>query len=269
MFKKLTALILGFLFISLCGCSTDNSEITPESSTATQRYDIKINFSDGLTVEEYAKILEENNVCPAAEFLAAANAPAGDYWFISEIQNPQNRPFLLEGYLYPDTYDFCYHSDAQTVVKKFLDNFDKKITEEYKSRARELGYSIDEVLTIASIVREEATDSELKNVSSVIHNRLDSDYGKLECDVTIFYLNDHVKPYADDITRFKSLYNTYDVKGLPEGPITNVSLSAIDAALYPVDSDYYFFVYDTGRRNYYYAETWDEHSLNVKKYYKK
>ena len=268
MLKKITALVLAFLIVSLCGCSSDQPQKSDSNPTTAQPYDVRIKFSDGLTVEEYAKILQENNVCSADEFLSAVNAPEADYWFLSEIKNPQNRPFLLEGYLYPDTYDFCYNSDAQTVIKKFLDNFDKKITAEHKARAGELGYSIDEILTIASIVREEATDPELKNVSSVIHNRLSSDYGKLECDVTIFYLNNHIKPYTDNIERFKPLYNTYDIKGLPEGPITNVSTAAIDAALYPSDSDYYFFVYDEVR-NYYYAETWAEHSSNVKKYYKK
>lgn len=268
MFKKITALVLAFLIVSLCSCSSDQPQKSDSNPTTAQPYDVRIKFTDGLTVEEYAKILQENNVCSAADFLAAANAPEYDYWFLREIQNPQNRPFFLEGYLYPDTYDFSYNSDARTVISKFLVNFDKKITDAYKSRAKELDYSIDEILTIASIVREEATDSELKNVSSVIHNRLNSDYGKLECDVTIFYLNNHVKQYTDDISHFKALYNTYDVKGLPEGPITNVSIAAIDAALYPVDSDYYFFVYDENR-NYYYAETWAEHSSNVKKYYKK
>ncbi len=268
MIKKFTALVLCFLILCLCGCTSDKAETTESNSSTTQSYDVRIKFSDGLTAEEYAKILEENNVCSAADFLTAVNAPASDYWFIKEIPNPQNRPFLLEGYLYPDTYNFHHNSDAQTVLKIFLDNFDKQITDTYKSRAQELGYSIDEVLTIASIVREEAIEGELKNVSSVIHNRLDSDYGKLECDVTIFYLNDHVKPYTDDISRYKAVYNTYDVKGLPAGPITNISTSAIEAALYPSDTDYYFFVYDDAR-NYYYAETWKEHSVNVNKYYKK
>jgi len=269
MFKKITALVLGLMTVFLCGCSSDNTEIIESNTTVIRPYDVCIKFSDGLTVEEYAKILEENNVCSATEFLSAVNnTTVSDYWFLSEIQNQQNRPFLLEGYLYPDTYEFRYNSDAETVIKIFLDNFNKQITDEYKSRAQELGYSIDEVLTIASIVREEAVDSELKNVSSVIHNRLNSDYGKLECDVTIFYLNNHVAPYAADISRFKALYNTYEVKGLPEGPITNVSTDAIKAALYPAESDYYFFVYDN-ERNYYYAETWKEHSANVNKYYKK
>ncbi|MBO5360215.1 MAG: endolytic transglycosylase MltG [Clostridia bacterium] len=268
MVKKITALVLCLALFCLFGCAPEKAETPEINSDATRPYDIRIKFSDGLTAEEYAKILEENNVCSAADFLAAVNAPESDYWFINEIPNPQSRPFLLEGYLYPGTYDFRYNSDAQTVLNCFLDNFDKQITDTYKSRAKELGYSIDDALTIASIIREEAIDSELKNVSSVIHNRLDSDYGKLECDVTIFYLNNHVKPYTDDISRYKSLYNTYDVKGLPAGPITNVSTSAIEAALYPADTDYYFFVYDDAR-NYYYAETWKEHSANVNKYYKK
>ena len=72
----------------------------------------------------------------------------------------------------------------------------------------------------------------------------------------------------NDISPYKELYNTYERKGLPAGPITNVGLAAIEAALYPADTDYYFFVYDENM-NYYYAETWAEHSANVSKYYKK
>ncbi len=268
MHKKIICFLLPLVLIFTFGCSTDNEDQSSSLQTTSQSYDISITFVDGLTVEEYAKILEENKVCSADDFLAAANSPATNYWFTDEIDNPSARPFLLEGYLYPDTYNFNYNTDAQTVLNVFLSNFNQKITEKHKKRFQELGYSLDEILTIASIIREEATDPEMKNVSSVIHNRLNSDYGKLECDVTIFYLNNHVKPYTDDISAYKDLYNTYNVSGLPAGPITNVSIEAIEAALYPADTDYYFFVYDDAK-NYYYATTWNEHSSNVKKYYKK
>ncbi len=268
MIKRITSILLMSVLLFTCGCSSDNVDDTENTQATTRNYDISITFTDGLTAEEYAKILEENNVCSAYDFLMAINAPASDYWFIDEIKNPSNRPFLLEGYLYPDTYNFCYNTDAQTVVNLFLSNFEKKIGDNYDERLKELGYSLDEAITIASIIREEAIDTEMKNVSSVIHNRLNSSYGKLECDVTVFYLNNHVKPHKNDISKYKELYNTYSFAGLPEGPITNVSTDAIEAALYPTVSDYYFFVYDD-ERNYYYASTWAEHSSNVKKYYKK
>lgn len=267
MLKRLTAFLLSLTILFLCSCTKSSDDNEQSSAPTTQPYDIRITFSDGLTADEYAQILEENNICSASDFLSAVNSPVAEYWFINEIDNPSERPFLLEGYLYPDTYCFRYNTDAQEVLNTFLDNFDKKISEDIKAQADEMNLTVDEVLTLASIIREEATDPEMRNVSSVLHNRINSSYGKLECDVTIFYLNEHIKPYAD-VEKYKEYYNTYKVRGLPAGPITNTGIDAIKAALYPADTDFYFFVYDEDM-NYYYAVTWEEHSANVKKYYKK
>ena len=266
--KKATSLILIFLFVFLTGCSAGKNIINELKPTTTAIPTVTVTFREGLTAEECAKLLEENRVCTAADFLAAVNSPASEFSFIAEIENPQERPFLLEGYIFPDTYEFYYDMDPQSVLKKFLNNYESKITEEYKLRAEELGYTMDEILRIASIIQEEAVDPEMKKVSSVLHNRLNSSYGKLECDVTIFYLNEHVKPYVEDVSVYSELYNAYKFSGLPAGPITNVGINAIEAALYPADTDYYFFLTDSDM-NFHYAVTWNEHSKNVEKYYKK
>ena len=262
----LTALI--FLFC-LCGCNKNNdlfNSISRETTTAIPT--VSITFREGLTAEECGKLLEENSVCTQADFLDAVNSPASYYSFLEGITNPQERPFILEGYIFPDTYEFYYNMNAQDVLNKFLDNFEAKIKTEYYNRAKQLGYTIDEILRIASIIQEEAVDSEMKTVSSVLHNRLNSSYGKLECDVTIFYLHNHVKPYVEDISIYSDLYNAYKFSGLPAGPISNVGINAIEAALYPADTDYYFFLTDS-EMNFHYAVTWKEHSKNVDLYYKK
>ncbi len=253
-----------FLFIFLFGCSSaeDNTPNTTAIPT------VRITFREGLTAEECGKLLEENGVCSQSDFLAQVNAPADYYEFLSGITNPQERPFVLEGYIFPDTYEFYYDMDARSVLNKFLTNYQAKIKPEYIERANKLGYTMDEILRIASIIQEEAVDSEMKTVSSVLHNRLNSTYGKLECDVTIFYLRNHVEPYVEDISAYSELYNAYKFSGLPAGPITNVGINAIEAALYPAETDYYFFLTDSDM-NFHYAVTWKEHSKNVDLYYNK
>ena len=260
------AVVLMVVFVG-CSAAEIKNTIRPTQPT-TAIPTVTVTFREGLTIAETAKLLEENGVCLADDFIIAANAPQGEYEFLYGIENPQERPFPLEGYIFPDTYQFYFDMDPQAVLDKFLKNYEAKITDEYEMRAAELGYTMDEILRIASIIQEEALPTEMKKVSSVLHNRLDSSYGKLECDVTIFYLNESVAPYVDDVSVYSELYNAYKRKGLPAGPITNVGIAAIEAALYPEDTDYYFFLTDSDM-NFYYAVTWDEHSANVKKYYNK
>lgn len=257
---------LMFLFFGCSAAEIKNTIRPTQPTTAVPT--VRVTFREGLTISETAKLLEENGVCLADDFIVATNAPQGEYEFLYGIENPQERPFPLEGYIFPDTYEFYFDMDPQAVLDKFLKNYESKIKPEYVTRAEELGYTMDEILRIASIIQEEAVDSEMKKVSSVLHNRLNSSYGKLECDVTIFYLNESVAPYVDDVSVYSELYNAYKRKGLPAGPITNVGIAAIEAALYPADTDYYFFLTDS-EMNFYYAVTWDEHSANVDKYYKK
>ena len=134
-------------------------------------------------------------------------------------------------------------------------------------KAEELGMSMDEVITLASIVQQEASvPSVMANVSSVLHNRLNSpSYPCLQCDATIFYLKRSVKPYIgeEQANKYDEFYNTYDRKGLPAGPITNPGIEAINAALNPADTEYYFFVTDNDG-NYYFAKTYREHLENCK-----
>ena len=200
-----------------------------------------------------------------ADFMAEADNPLNLEGFAFSIPNPQERAFLLEGYLFPDTYEFYRNESASSAIRRFLKNTQSKLTDEVARRCEELGYTVDEILTLASIVQEEAGDpAEMGKVSSVIHNRLSSkSYPKLQCDVATFYLRDYVKPHKteQEYEALTELYNTYNCKGLPAGPITNSGMDAVNAALYPDDTDYYFFVTDSGGA-YYYAETWAEHLEN-------
>ncbi len=264
----LTALFLVFaLIFGLSGCSVARkikNRISPPEPV-TERPSVRLVFPEGSTVAEIAKILEEGNVCTAEEFLSTAQNASllSEYGFA--ISNPENRSFALEGYLFPDTYDFYIGEGAEAAAKRFLKNSQKKLNADIIKRCAETGYSLDEILALASIIQEEAGNpAEMGKVSSVLHNRLSSDaYPKLQCDAATFYLRDSVKPYVtEERYEFLSgLYGTYICDGLPEGPITNPGIEAINAALSPEDTNYYFFISDSEDK-YHYAETYNEHLRN-------
>ena len=268
----LCSLLLCLLILCSCGGNINSEEETTTTTeiTTTEDPTVRVTFPEGFTATQIAEKLQENGVCSAKEFMALV---ADDeylstlsYRFISGIKNPENRPFNLEGYIFPDTYDFYKGESAEKALSRFLSNTEKKLTDEYYLRAEELGYTMDEIISLAAIVQEEATTAdEMGKVSSVVHNRIVSPgYGKIQCDVTIHYINDYVtdSPYLEgDTEKYKELYNTYKCVGLPEGAITNPGLDAIKAALYPEDTNYFFFVTDEDW-NYYYAETYAEHKKN-------
>lgn len=229
---------------------------------------VRISFPEGYTIEQIANKLEENRVCSASNFIAAIKvADFSGYDFVKQIDY-NDKYLALEGYIFPDTYEFYLNDNAANVVKRFLDNFEVRFTDEMKARADELGMTLDEVVILASIVQMEAGDSkEMVKVSSVFHNRLNNTsatQGRLESDVTINYVEQYIRPNVDssEMNSYSSNYNTYKCVGIPVGAVCNPGLSAINAVLYPVDTNYYFFVTDI-LGNYYYAETLSEHNENV------
>ena len=261
--KRFFSIILVFCItlFSFCSCS-DNRNNTNNEVTAVNT--VTVTFTEGKTISQVAALLEENGVCSADEFILAVNT--SDSSFVTQIKNPSERPFLLEGYVFPDTYEFYLNESAGSVLSRFLKNTERKLDEAIYKRASDIGYTMDEILIIASIIQKEAgVTSQMKTVSSVLHNRLRSSYSKLECDVTYNYIKDSIMPYLcgdewnDEIyERYANLYYTYRFGGLPAGPICNPGLDAIIAALYPEDTDYFYFVTDSNG-NYYYSKTFAEH----------
>ena len=277
--KRLCALLLVLLLgLLLAGCGAPLEEMEEQiavagtqATTTTQDPVVRVTFPEGLTSVEIAEKLEENGVCTAADFMEAVknfDAVKGTYACLSSVKNADERAFALEGYVFPDTYDFYRGESAANALKRFLSNANRKLTDERIARAKELGYTMDEIVTLASIIQEEAGDpNEMPKVSAVMHNRLNSPaYGKLQCDVTINYVNDRItdSPYlSGDTSVFAARYNTYKVEGLPVGAICCPGIDAIDAALYPADTNDFFFVTDKDM-NYYYAETYEQHLENCK-----
>lgn len=265
-FRAAAAFLTALMLVVLTSCGFVREETTtapPSTSVPT----VRITFPEGSAAVQIAQLLEQNGVCSAEDFLDAANTAPADFPLASQIGNASERPFLLEGYIFPDTYDFYVGEPAASALGRFLANTKRKLIEDVAARAGELGYSVDEILTIASIIQEESGfPKEDPLVSSVLHNRLNSaSFPLLQFNVTFEYIDKYVDPFVDaGSEKYRDLYNTYKRKGLPAGPISNPGMSAVNAALNPADTGYYYFVTDK-EMNYYYASTYSEHLANCRK----
>ncbi len=289
---KILAIIAAILMV--IGCASCGGKEKSEQPTAAAT--VRVTFPEGITVDGIAKLLGENGVCTESDFIDSVNAQGEGGELTALIDNISERPFAFEGYLFPDTYDFYVGESPQNALSRFLNNMSNKLTDIWYARAAELGYGMDDIIIIASIIQTEAgrTD-EMKNVSSVLHNRLESTgyLNRLQCDATYFYVRDHVMPFlsqtepsSDTMSetepagvgagigmgtetqteaenglyeQVSALYNTYNFGGLPAGPICNPGAAAIEAALYPADTNYFYFVTDA-QGNYYYSETYTAHA---------
>ena len=226
---------------------------------------VKVTFYEGMTIREIGERLEENEVCTKKDFIEALETGTYNYDFISRIPADENRFRKFEGYLFPDTYEFYVGMDPESVVRKFLGNFQNKLTDELNAEIKNSGMSLDEVITLASIIQEEASAvEEMGKVSSVFHNRMETPqtFPKLQSDVTIFYVEKDIKPFLNQQNQaLYDSYNTYVCNGLPVAPVSNPGMAAINAALHPEDTDYYFFLTDINGK-YYYAKTAQQHYQN-------
>ena len=239
---------------------------------------VTLTFPEGWTIDQIAEKLESNEVCTAASFINTLQNVdfSEEYDFIKSIPNKDQRFRVLEGYMYPDTYEFYVGENASSVVRRFLDNFKNRWTDEYADMAEKSGLSLDEVIIMASILQKEAaSSSQMADISSVLYNRLDrpATFPWLNCDSTEDYLTKTIKPTltssTEDIEKYihyRDSYDTYseECKGLPIGPIANPGDSAIRAALEPSDTNYFYFCHNTENGKVYYANTMREHEVNMK-----
>lgn len=169
--------------------------------------------------------------------------------------------------MFPDTYTFYINDTPRRVIKKFLSNFSGKFSAILRDRLKTLEMSMNDCITVASMVEKEAKlDIDRKVIASVIYNRLESSaFPCLQVDATVQYaLGGHKEKLTAEDLKIDSPYNTYVVKGLPAGPICNPGLQSIYAALYPSEGKYYYYV---ARYNgaHFFAKTVSEHSANVTK----
>jgi UPF0755 protein len=246
---------------------------------------VEITFPEGYTCAQAFRLLEEKGVCSAAELEEwAVNGELSEYWFLENIE--RGSKYCLEGYLYPDTYEFYTNSEPQIVLEKFLDAFDMRFTDIMKedlqvmqSRYANLlaaeGYSGDyiaqhpltlhQVITVASVVeRETANDAESYDIASVFYNRVtDPDILTMGSDATVFYAIGDYYREQKELTQADldsdSPYNTRKAQGIPPGPICNPGAYSLYAALDPNDTDYHYFIYDAANSQHLFSTTYQEH----------
>ncbi len=228
-----------------------------------------IMIPEGYTTDEIIDLFVSKGIGTKEGFVEAINNYDFDYWFIDELGEDwakDGRIYRLDGYLFPDTYQFYNSSSEVAVIRKLLKRFNQIFTEEHRSQCAAMGYTVDEMITLASMIEKEAgTASEFFYVSSVFHNRLNnpSAYPKLESDATIVYAIQHETGERPNLTSttYETPYNTYTYGGLPPGPIANPSASAILAALMPAKSNYYFFLSVGGVTKF--SETRQQHEALI------
>lgn len=219
---------------------------------------VRLSFPEGYTADQIVEKLEKYEVCSADAIYKAMREVdfSSEYTFIKNEPNKEQRYRSLEGYLYPDTYDFYKGENASSVIRTFLNNFQKKWTDDYQKKADALNMSVDDIIKLASIIEKEAADAtQMPLVSSVLHNRLNKPglYPSLQCDSTADYINDYIAKNvtnATELAAYTSRYSTYKCEGLPVGAICNPGNDSINAALNPAKTDYYFFAHDTNKKIY-------------------
>jgi UPF0755 protein len=219
----------------------------------------KLTIPEGLNMKEVAGRVAQHSLCSSDQFVSLCHDPVF-------IQSLGIEAKSLEGYLFPDTYYFPGKAKCRIVISTMVSRFNDIFTAQWKERTRELGFSIAEIVTLASIIEKETGDaSERPVIASVFHNRLKK-HMRLESDPTVIY---GIKNFDGNIKK-KHLqmwtpYNTYQIKGLPAGPIANPGAQSIRAALYPEKTDYLFFV-SKKDTTHYFSKTIQEHNRAVRKY---
>ena len=219
--------------------------------------DLKLMVPEGNTVKQIAARAEEAGICTAEEFIHEANNGTFDYEFLKDLPE---REYRLEGYLFPDTYFLSNSMTAHDVIDLMLKRFDQMYTDEYKNAVKSSGKTLDEIVTLASMVEKEIKlPEERARAAGVMYNRL-RDGITLGIDATVLYaVGKTAGELTQDDLNIDSPYNTRKNYGLPLGPIANPGEASFKAALYPEEHKYLYYVVEAvGKDNHVYCETYDE-----------
>jgi UPF0755 protein len=257
----------GWLFKLFCAVSNGESKITAGSYTLTTEMDyraiinsmgkssasrtqLKVTIPEGYTLDQIFALLEQDNVSTVDKLKDTAANHDYDFSFLKDL--PTGDYKRLEGYLFPDTYDFYSGEDPILVINKMLSNFDAKVTDEVRTKITSKGYSINDIVIIASMIERETDGTDRATIASVIENRLkSSNLQLLQVDATIAYVTGRAVTQAD-YKGVDSPYNTYLYKGLPPGAISNPGTDSISAAINPESTKYYYYVLgDDGKHHFF------------------
>jgi UPF0755 protein len=262
---------------------------TSMSEKPAMRVTVDVTIPEGYTCAQIFALLEQKEVCTVAELEEyASTSKFADYWFLEGTE--RGSKYCLEGFLFPDTYEFYVDSDPKEVYIKLLAAFDYRFTAPMKEKLAKLNETLNakmkkngldqsyidshqitirEVIIIASLIEKETSgiEDDRYNISSVIYNRL-TNPGKfpyLNIDAALIYVTgDNV--LTDEDLAFDSPYNTYLYQGLIPGPISNPGRASLDAALDPTNTSYYYYVLDPATGTHDYSKTYEEHMKKVEKY---
>lgn len=248
------------LFELYCSVSHAKTKIDPGTYELSTNYDYralvkkmqvgsgamvttKVTIPEGYTMEQIFHKLEDENVCSYDDLMDAAANYSYNYSFID--QSMQGDSKRLEGFLFPDTYEFYQGMQASSAINKFLENFHDRLTAEMLEKADERGMTMQEVVTVASMIEKEAAnDDERAMIAAVIYNRIEAGM-PLQIDSTIMYvLPEHKDLLTVEDTKIDSPYNTYQNKGLPPTPIANPGLASIKATLSPASTQALYYALD-------------------------
>ena len=229
---------------------------------------IEVTIPEGYNCKQIFALLEEKGVCTVKELEEyAANGELSEYWFLDGVK--RGSKYCLEGFLFPDTYEFYLEAEPKSAIEKMLDGFDYRFSDRLKEKFQKLNENLKlnlsfyEMVIMASMVqKEKATDPEGYTIASAFYNRMrkPADFPFLNCDSTIVYAKD---VYAGQTAVINS-YDTYEVTGLPPTPICNPGLSSLDASLEPEETGYYYFVLNRETNRHVFAKTYSEHQKNLR-----
>ena len=215
----------------------------------------RVTFPEGFTTEQIFTLLEQNYICKKADLYEAAANHEFKYDFLDGI--PLGDPTRLDGFLFPDTYEFYQGESAAVAINRFLNNMNNKLTSEIRRSAEQQGKSIREIIIMASLIEKEAGNTEeMPTMAGVIYNRLNAGW-KLQLDSTVnFVQGTSTFDLTDEDLKVDSPYNTYVYEGLPIGPICSPGLAAIQAAVAPERTNYWYWYAVDGESTFF--ATYDE-----------
>ena len=224
---------------------------------------VRITIPEGYTVSQIIHLMAEKGVNTEENLLEAAKTASFSYEYINNNSEDISR---LEGYLFPDTYDFYLNEKPANAINRLIKNFDSKLDDDLLARAEARGYDLKKIITIASLIEKETDGTDQAKIASVIYNRLEGSgdkggtYGLLQIDAALLYaLPDHEVPITNADKQTDSKYNLYKYAGLPPTPIANPGLAAIEAALEPDTTDYYYYALGKDGKHHF-SKTLQEHN---------
>lgn len=245
------------------------SQIITTLTSATQSVkQVEVRFQEGWRAEEYAdKLVSVGLISSPSQFLNAMNSSQWNYAFLNSRTDKQT----LEGYLFPDTYQFQVGATPQEIISTMLQDFNTRVPTDLQAKSQALGLTFNQVMIVASIVEREAeVPAERPIIASVYYNRIKQGM-PLQADPTVQYSAGKPGDWWPKVTQADlndtSPYNTYHVSGLPPSPICNPSLASIEAALNPAKTDYLYFVAkNDGSGSHAFATTYQQQLQNIQKY---